>query len=220
MNVTKECKNIYLGNTPIKKVFAGNDLVWRKNLWSYMSPMTVDSDGNRVSFELAQIIKDEVDKNANSKTSYNISTVFTPNINKTIRSIIFTSIGKRAHKEFFTKYEGLKLSFYVTRNAPQSVFDADNVTFKLKSNNDTNNVYIFTEENERYFEPFAQQKHNNSQDYINVSDYCKNNLYLMHNTMNLTINMKEVRGFKPSDWEDVYNLCRKSYLKMSIIYNE
>lgn len=30
MNVTKECKNIYLGNTPIKKVFAGSDLVWQK----------------------------------------------------------------------------------------------------------------------------------------------------------------------------------------------
>lgn len=32
MNVTKECKNIYLGNTTIKKVFAGSDLVWQKEI--------------------------------------------------------------------------------------------------------------------------------------------------------------------------------------------
>lgn len=224
MNVTKECKNIYLGNTPIKKVFAGKDLVWEKDPWKNMKPFwTSVQEGYSVyaGFEVAQIVKDKLDANPNLKTSYaDISTEFSTNLNRTIKKIEFHSNDRRYEaKEFFAKYQGMTIRLNVNANTSYSAFDAGTTTFKLKSNNDANSPYIFIDDSEIYFEPFSSQEHDYIIDSLDVKNSYKDNLYLRLNTISATFSIKETSGFKQPYWEDFYKMCREAGLRVFIFYN-
>lgn len=221
MNVTKDCKQIYLGNQEIKKVFAGKDLVWEKDPWKNLEPMVVFEKDGYVSFELAQIVKDALDEEPSLKTSYtSIRKDFYPYIGKPINRIEFHSRDRKMDnksKEFFTKYQGMKISFTVTKNAPQSTFDVDAAKCSLIYSN-MEQTHIFLEDNERYFEPFDKQSHSNIIDSLPVENYYKNNLFLYHNTVSMTIDIEKTDGYQKPYWENFYKLCREAELRLFIFF--
>lgn len=223
MNVTKDCKNIYAGNTPIQKVYAGTNLVWEKDPWENLNPMVVFDKYGYVSFELAQIVKDALDSDPNLKTSYApIDEAFYPRIGKPINRIEFHSLGRKTNKkskEFFTKYQGMNLNFMVTQGAPQSTFDAGTARCSLMYD-DTKQTHIFLEDKEIYFERSDKQSYDNIVDSLPVRDRYKNNLFLYHNTVRMTIDIEKTDGYKKPYWENFYKLCREAELRFFIFFEK
>ena len=223
MNVTKDCKQIYVGNTSIQKVYAGTNLVWEKDPWENLKPMVVFDKDGYVNFELAQIVKDALDRVPSLKTSYkSINESFRPNIDKPINRIEFHSSDRKWNKkskEFFTKYQGMEIKFMVTRGAPQSVFDADLVSCSLVYYN-MEQTHIFLEDSESYFESFDKQSHSNIIDSLPVKDDYKNNLFLYQTMVDMTINIEKTDGYQKPYWEDFYKLCREANLRLFIFFEE
>lgn len=221
MNVTKECKNIYAGNTPIQKVYAGTNLVWEKDPWENLDPMVVFDKDGYVSFELAQIVKDALDSDPSLKTSYKpIDESFYPRIGKTINHIEFHSLDRKMNKkskEFFAKYLGMKISFLVTQGAPQNIFDAGSATCSLMYYN-TEQPRMFSEDNGYYFKPFDRQIHTNINDSLPVRDDYKNKLFLYQNMVSMAIDIKKTEGYQKPYWEDFYKLCREAELRLFIFF--